>query len=152
GLHYGPAFRQVAEIALYDDDLISVELTPAAEETAYLLDPMRLDCCCQGLIATFPELRAEERGVSYIPVRVDTVTLHRPGVSPHRSIIKVLKKGERSIYGDFHVFGRDGDLIATLTGVRCQAVQVRRASSLDAVAFVETSEPADGLVLQRTGV
>ena len=74
GLNYGPAFRLI-ESAHIDGDLISVELAPSEAATGFLLDPLRADCCCQGILTLLPELRAEERGVAYLPIRMDEAVL-----------------------------------------------------------------------------
>jgi NADPH:quinone reductase-like Zn-dependent oxidoreductase/acyl carrier protein len=152
GLHYGPAFRQIENVSFHGKELIRVELNPQAATKSFLLNPVHLDCCCQGLIMLFPGLRAAERGVAYIPVRFDSVTLHQSGRIPQRSIIEIISQNERSIYANFYIFAGDGSVTATLRGVRCQAVPVRRSNALETVAFLESSEPADGSVLERSGL
>ena len=75
GLRYGPAFRLVDNVMVHDGDLISVELLPHQTATPFLLDPMRLDCCSHGMFTVFPQLHAEERGVTYIPVQLEEFDL-----------------------------------------------------------------------------
>ena len=151
GLHYGPAFAQIENLTRYANGLIGVELKPHAAATPFLLDPMRLDCCSQGLILLFPELRAEQRGVAYVPVRLDEVTLHAAGRIPQRSVIEVLSQNERSILANIHIFASDDSIIATLRGVRCQAVPVLRSIALEFVTLVERTELVDGAILGRSG-
>lgn len=151
GLHYGPAFALVRTAVLHHNT-ISIELDPQPSPRPYLLDPLRLDSCCHGLILLFPQLRTEERGVAYIPVRVDEVNLHRAHAVPRRSIIKVLRHDERSIRADIQIFAADNTVIATLRGVRCRPIAVRRSYALDAVAFVERIQPADGSLTNRYGL
>jgi phthiocerol/phenolphthiocerol synthesis type-I polyketide synthase C len=151
GLHYGPAFAQITNLTRHANGLIGVELAPSAAATPFLLDPMRLDCCSQGLILLFAELHADERGVAYIPVRLDEVTLHAAGRIPQRSVIEVLSQDERSILANLHILASDDTLIATLRGVRCQAVPVRRSIALQSVTLVERTEPVDGSILDRSG-
>lgn len=152
GLHYGPAFRLASQASVFEGGLISVDLVPPERETTFLLDPMRLDAGIHGVFLTFRELRAEERGVTYIPVRMDKIQLVQPRVAPHRTIIEILSKNERSIFANCHVFDKDDNRVATLRGVRCQAVPVRHSASLDATAFIELLQPVDGVLLGQSGV
>ncbi|MGH6789879.1 MAG: type I polyketide synthase, partial [Pseudolabrys sp.] len=76
GLHYGPAFRLVDEAVTHENGLISVQLKRQNASTPFLIDPMRLDACSHGLFTVFPELRVEERVVTYIPVRMEETTLY----------------------------------------------------------------------------
>jgi hypothetical protein len=71
GLHYGPAFRLVQSAVIYEDYLIEVELAPTTAETGFALDPIRLDCCGHGILTLLPQLKADQRGVSYLPTRLD---------------------------------------------------------------------------------
>jgi len=73
GLHYQHGFAEVERLLIHNREQVSVLLTEKAGTSKYLLDPMRLDCCAQGIVALFPQLKAEERGVAYVPVRVDEI-------------------------------------------------------------------------------
>ena len=137
GLHYGPAFRLVQSITVHDTKFISVELSPEGEEKPFLLDPMRLDCSAHGFFALFPELHAVERGVTYIPVRLEEVALYRPGVAPDHALIEIRNKSERSIVTNCYIFGAKNEIIAILRGVRSQAVSTRRGGAIESVAFTE---------------
>jgi phthiocerol/phenolphthiocerol synthesis type-I polyketide synthase C len=152
GLHYGPAFAQIAGLTRHVNGLIGVELSPPAAATSFLLDPVRLDCCSQGLILLFEELRAAARGVAYIPVRLDEVTLHAAGRIPQRSVIEVVSQNERSILANLYILASDDSLIATLRGVRCQAVPVRRSIAFESVTLAERTEPIDGSILDCSGM
>lgn len=152
GLHYGNAFRLLASATVFNDTVIKVELAGTATKSDFVLDPIRIDACSHGLLTVFEELHAAERGVSYIPVRVDEVTLFIAGGIPHQAIIEVLSKDQRSIRANYYFFGAENELLAILRGVRCQAVQVRRDSELDASAFVASSELIAGNIVGTSGV
>jgi NADPH:quinone reductase-like Zn-dependent oxidoreductase/NADP-dependent 3-hydroxy acid dehydrogenase YdfG/acyl carrier protein len=164
GLHYGPAFRLLDEAVVFGDNFIQIELArtgipfiqdgPAGTggKDDFVLDPIRLDACCHGLLTVFSQLHAPERGVSYIPVRVDEVTLFIAGGTPQSATIEVLSQSERSILANYHFFGPEGELLAILRGVRCQAVQVRRHSALESSAFVELPELIDGTIVGASGL
>jgi acyl transferase domain-containing protein/NADPH:quinone reductase-like Zn-dependent oxidoreductase/short-subunit dehydrogenase/acyl carrier protein len=141
GLCYGPAFQQVARVTGSGEDRVHVDLVPSRETTPFLLDPMRIDCCVQGLITAFPALHAAERGVAYVPTRLDETHLLRAYAVPHSATLRVLRKNERAIVGDCDVFDADGCLIAAFRNVRCQAVPVRRREALESVALVEALTP-----------
>jgi len=151
GLHYGPAFSLVENVAVFGDNIIEVALKTAATNENFVLNPIRLDACCHGLMPVFLELDAPYRGVSYIPVRVDEVVLFVAGGVPQGATIEVLKKGERSILANYYFYGPERELLAILRGVRCQAVQVRRRIVLESNAFVELPELVDGAILGASG-
>ncbi len=151
GLHYGPAFRLLESAVVLDDAFIRVELGSHGAKSDFVLDPVRLDACCHGILSVFEELRAPERGVSYLPVRIDEVTLVVAGGIPQSALIEVLNKDERAILANYYFFGPDRDLIAILRGVRWQAVQVRRSGVLEANAVVELPQLIDGNSLGASG-
>jgi len=155
GLHYGDAFRLVDSAAMRGDNFIHVELGNKGPRDDFVLDPIRLDACCHGLMTVFEELHAPERGVSYIPVRVDEVALLVAGGTPQSALIEVRSKNERSILANYYFFGpgqgSDRELLAVMRGIRCQAVQVRRASTLEANAYVELPELINGAILGASG-
>jgi hypothetical protein len=153
GLHYGPAFSLVQSATVQGHGrFVSVELARKTEETPFLLDPMRIDASAHGFFTMFPELRAVERGVTYIPVRLEETTLLRAKVVPERAFIEVISKNERSIVANSFIYGANDELIAVMRGVRCQAISTRRMSSVDSVAFVEVPRDIDGTILAHTGV
>lgn len=152
GLNYGPAFRLVREITSGEDDVISVELAAGAKESEYALDPIRLDAGAHGFFTLFPALQAVERGVTYIPVRIQEAALYLPRITPARTRIHVTAKNDRAIICDCFVLDADDRLIAVLRGVRAQAIHMRRTATLEAAAFVEMPEMADGSILGDGGV
>jgi phthiocerol/phenolphthiocerol synthesis type-I polyketide synthase C len=152
GLHYGPAFRLVERAVIHDNDMIEVELAPAKAATAFALDPVRLDCCGHGILTVFPQLKAEQRGVSYLPVQMDEAALLVPGGVPHSSVLEVVSATERTIVGNYYIRGAANELIAILRGVRFQAVPVKRVTALEEAAFVELPHFASGDILGDTGL
>jgi phthiocerol/phenolphthiocerol synthesis type-I polyketide synthase C len=151
GLHYGPAFRLLDSAAVVDDTFIRVELGGVAATSDFVLDPIRLDACSHGLLTVFAQLRASERGVSYLPVHTHEAALFVAGGIPQSAIIEVIEKNERSILANYHYFGVNREHLATLRGVRCQAVQVRRDSVIESNAFVELPQLIDGTIVGDSG-
>jgi acyl transferase domain-containing protein/NADPH:quinone reductase-like Zn-dependent oxidoreductase/acyl carrier protein/short-subunit dehydrogenase len=153
GLHYGPAFSLVEKAVISaNGSFIEVHLAPKSDAQAFVLDPFRVDASAHGFFVLFPELAAIERGVTYIPVRLEETTLVKPNETPERALIEVISKNERSIVANCFIYNGAEDLIAVLRGVRCQAISTRRTSSLDSVAFVEVPHQVDGTISGRTGV
>jgi len=150
GLHYGPAFRLLERAVVHDDRWISVQLAPSAEKSAFLLNPMQTDCSAHGLFTAFPQLRCEERGVTYIPVRLEAVALYRPHMGIDRALIEVVSKSERAIVANCYFYGADGSLVASVRRVRNQAIPIRRANALEAIAVVECPRLIDASAI--TGV
>ncbi len=136
GLHYGPAFRLVTQ-ARRAGDRIVVDLAEHPQIEQVSLDPVRLDACSHAMLLVFAELSAWERGVTYIPVRIDEILLFLPGAVIRRAVIDIVSKGERSILVNYRIFSEDGAIIAELRGVRAQAIPIRRPVLLEANAVVE---------------
>ena len=152
GLHYGPAFRLLSGARKVGDRLIRAELTPSVARGGFVLDPMHIDACGHALLLVFDELHAGERGVSYLPVRLDEAALFVPGACPRSAVIEIVSRDDRAIVANYSYLGANGELIAVLRGVRCQAVQVRRSEVLEANAFVELPQTIDGTIVGATGV
>jgi acyl transferase domain-containing protein/NADPH:quinone reductase-like Zn-dependent oxidoreductase/NADP-dependent 3-hydroxy acid dehydrogenase YdfG/acyl carrier protein len=151
GLRYGPAFRLAERVVVHDEKLISIDLAPSDGTSEFLLDPVRTDCCGHGLFALLPRLGAKERGVTYIPVRVEETALHRPHVPPQRAVIEVISKSDHALVSNCHLLGPQNEVVAVMRGVRGQAISTRRATSLDATAFVELPRLVDGMISGRIG-
>ncbi len=152
GLHYGSAFRLLDTLDVADDRLIQVTLTGGRGHNEFVFDPIRVDACGHGLITVFEQLRAAERGVSYLPVRLDEAALFKSGGVPQRATIEVVSRDERAIVINNYIFGAGDELIAILRGVRCQAVQLRRSAALEANAFVELLRRVDGTLQGVSGL
>jgi acyl transferase domain-containing protein/NADPH:quinone reductase-like Zn-dependent oxidoreductase/NAD(P)-dependent dehydrogenase (short-subunit alcohol dehydrogenase family)/acyl carrier protein len=153
GLRYGPAFRLVENVVVHDDRFVSVALRPDddGEEPRFLLDPMRLDAAAHGLFTVFPRLRAIERGVTYIPVRLEEVTLCKPHAVPARALIEITKASDHSIVANCYVYDADGVVVAVLRGARSQVISIKRIGSLESIAVVERPQLIDGTIGGETG-
>ena len=152
GLHYGPAFRLLESAVVHENNLIAVELAPARVATGFAIDPVRLDCCGHGILTLFPQLKAEQRGVSYLPVRLDEAVLLVPGGVPHSSVLEVVSATDRAIVANYYIRGKTEEVIVILRGVRFQAVPVKRVATLDATTFVELPRHVGGAILGDTGL
>lgn len=153
GLNYGPEFRLVKEAKVHGDRFISVTLTPAkSEETPYLADPVRFDACLHGMLTTFPGLEAEQRGVTYVPIRVDEAELFKVGGVPSRAEMEVVTKSERSMLTNFTIFDAENNVVAVLRGARCHAIPLRRTRAILDTGVVESMRYISGDVLGDRGI
>ncbi len=145
GLNYGPAFRLVEEAMVRGPRSISVELLPPqAATTPFLADPVRFDACLHGMLTTFPELDTEQRGITYVPIRVDEAELYQPGGVPVRAEMEILAKSERSMLLNVSIYDAENNAIASLRGARCHAIPLRRARAILDTAVVETQRYISG--------
>ena len=152
GFQYGPEFARIERHVRVSDDEIHVALEPRPALGGFVVNPLLLDACFQGLIAVFPELDAMKRGVAYIPVRVDEALVAGGGEAPTHAVIKIRSRSDRSILNDITVFGADGRLVVSLKGARCIALPLKRVETLETAAMTTRLEPADGATLGVTGV
>ncbi|MCW5733931.1 MAG: SDR family NAD(P)-dependent oxidoreductase [Enhydrobacter sp.] len=152
GLHYGPQFKLVEKVTTLADGLIEVRLAGGEGESPFVLDPMRADCCGHGILSLFPELRAKERGVTYIPVRSDRISIYHPYAVPVRAIIEVTEKTGQAIIGNYYILDADNRVVSYFHQIRGQAITTHHEVSLAKMAFVETCLLLDGEIAKRTGV
>jgi len=152
GLHYGPQFQLVDKVTVFADGIIEVRLSHGEGKSPFVLDPMRADCCGHGVLTLFPELKAKERGVTYIPVRSDRISIYHPHAVPVRAIIDVTGKGGQAIIANYYMFDADDRVIAHFHQIRGQAITTHHEVSLGKMAFVEAAWLLDGELARRTGV
>ncbi len=143
GLEFGPAYQQVLAASRIGDDVILVDLVAAEAIPEYSLDPARLDACFHGLILLFADNSSSPRPAAYLPVRFGEIRLEKPGAAIARARIDVRRNDARAIVADFTLIDGDGGLIATLQGVRYQAVRPRGAGDLASHSLAPTLILAD---------
>ncbi len=152
GLHYGPHFQLVDEVKVFADGLIDVRLSDGKGASPFVLDPMRADCCGHGVLTVFPELKAKERGVTYIPVRSDRISIYLPHAVPVRAVIDVTEKTGQAIVANYYMLDAEDRVVAHFHQIRGQAITTHHEVSLAKMAFVETSWLLDGEIVKHTGV
>lgn len=152
GLHYGKEFQLVEQITRGANDVFDVALAPGPAVGRYVLDPARADCCAHAIVCLFPELRAKERGVAYIPVRGDRISIFKPYAVPRRAVVEILQKTDQAVRGNYYILDADDQVIAWFQGVRGQAIQTTQNLSLETAAFAEKYVLLDGAIPRATGV
>jgi acyl transferase domain-containing protein/NADPH:quinone reductase-like Zn-dependent oxidoreductase/acyl carrier protein len=152
GLHYGPQFQLVDKVTIFAGGLIDVRLSAGKVESPFVLDPMRSDCCGHGILTLFPELKAKERGVTYIPVRSDRISIYHPHAAPVRAVIEVTEKTGQAITANYYMFDADNRVVSHFHQIRGQAITTHHEVSLAKMAFVEMPWLLDGEIAKNTGV
>lgn len=128
-LHYGPAFQPVEQVWIRNSgqspEALAVFSSPdAGSAKGMLIPPTLLDGAFQTL---FPLLDAQsrEKGIVYLPVSFERVTLYAPGV-PRFAYARLDKISQRSAAASFLLLDADGNSLMRLTGCR-----FRRAAWLE---------------------
>ena len=152
GLEYGQAFRVLDDIQRSPYDATATLLPSkavATELSRYRLHPAIGDALLQTIAGTLPlEADGSDTPYAYLPVRIDSVRLHRPieKGEPLSSYairrvpsIEVNEPSPEFVEADVFLLDGGGKPIASLLGVRVQ----RLTGSAGEV--VEASEPAEWL-------
>jgi NADPH:quinone reductase-like Zn-dependent oxidoreductase/acyl carrier protein len=104
------------------------------------------------MLTTFPGLEAEQRGITYVPIRVDETELYKPGALPARGILEIVSKSERSMLTNITVFDAENNVICKMRGARCHAIPLRRTRAILDTAVVESMRYVAGDVSGDRGV
>lgn len=125
GLIYGPAFRAVIEVFRGPGEALGRVQLPAelsSEAGTYLLHPSLLDGGLQLLLAA---LRGEGAGGPWLPVRIESVRLHRRPGSGFLAHAGVREARAGWIRGDVRLLDEQGAVLAELVGVELQRLEAR---------------------------
>ena len=133
GLHYGPAFRTVAEAWREAESAgagriasVSARLeTPAAlreEAVRAQLHPSFLDGAFQLLLHLLEE--QAPGAPAFVPVRIGRITLLRPHAEVRFARADLAQRGPRSLLAHFTLYGLDREPVAVLRDVRLRALQL----------------------------
>ncbi len=142
GLYYGPAFQRAALVETYDERTAKVTFASPGELTAgagYLIDPTLLDSAFHGLFALLRQSGETPSDTSFLPVRIGTLRLYKPGVQAAHAVIRVAKASPRSIEASFEIVAEDGTLVASLEETRFRAVPLAKQALPDELVYRTTS-------------
>ena len=128
GLHYGPTFQKLRTAAAVRPDRITLDLTDEVADSAFAVDPARLDACFHALVLIFSSLRDAVHGTAYIPVRFGEIMLRKPGVTFVKGRIDVLRRDDRIIIANLLLTDAAGDIVLYIREARFQAMRTSRAA------------------------
>jgi len=136
-LNYGPAFQRVIECREIGDDIIEVELSPAAPEQPanFLLHPVDFDACFHGLNVIFERLVFGENKLSYVPVRIGSLRVFSSYNRVRTARIRLSSYSTRAACASFELFAADGVLIAIADEVRFKAAALVQRHKLEQTAY-----------------
>lgn len=145
GLEYGPQFQAVRSLRKGDgQSLGEVRIADRLSEQAadYLLHPSLLDACLQTLAAA---LKLDDISSALLPVGIDQMRVYIAGESSvwSRAQITSTAKSGKSITADIDILTGDGQLVASVEGLRIRRVKKR--------LFTRSRQRAADPSLSRTG-
>jgi len=116
GLHYGPQFRRLEAAWIGQEEALGrIATTPEieAEVGRYKVHPALLDAAFQ-LMAALPG-----EG-TYLPVGVERVEVHQPGVSAAWAYVRKVSQSKRRIVADISLADEEGRILVAVSGLACQ--------------------------------
>ncbi|WP_108663613.1 type I polyketide synthase [Acuticoccus kandeliae] len=135
GLPYGPVFRRANLVTLIDEERAHVRLAAADPATArydFALDPTLFDSCFHALFAFLAD-RMLESDSAVLPIRLGRLILAEDARAPIEADIIVRLPTEGIVEADFVLRDAEGELVASATAVRFQAVPLGRNARADTI-------------------
>jgi len=143
-LEYGPPFRAIKEIKLGEGQLLARIEGPemiAADAAGYVIHPVLLDACFQGMIAFDNK--------DMVPVSIRQLHCYRSPGNQFYCHIRLTEVTDQAVTGDLTLCGDDGIPALQLLGLRCQRIARDTSAgkelleaSLYAPRWKETAGPA----------
>ncbi|MEM7242058.1 MAG: type I polyketide synthase [Pseudomonadota bacterium] len=134
GLEYGPHFSLVSHFRKTAGDIVEVVLKPSifakSDNKTRVLDPLGLDAIFHGLIAGLSDIGFGEDRAGFVPVHISRLFLHLPDQQLASGRVYLRRIGEQSLVADFECFDKNGQLAASLYGVRFRKTVLLRAVDL----------------------
>ena len=134
GLEYGPAFQGIHQIWGGESEVLGQIILPAenlSESQNYQLHPALLDACFQLLGVATPTSDQNDNSKVYVPVGLQSLTLHQPGQGQawvHGSFSSPIFNSDGTLSDvltqNLRLFNETGELIAEVTGL--QSKQINR--------------------------
>jgi acyl transferase domain-containing protein/NADPH:quinone reductase-like Zn-dependent oxidoreductase/acyl carrier protein/short-subunit dehydrogenase len=132
GLDYGPQFRRVLACRR-DDRIIEMEIAPSPGgnglfEIDHVLHPTALDAAFHPLMLTADPAREGERR-AYLPVRIGSLRVYRPGAAVTRAYAAIDRHSERALSVTVTLLDEAGEIAAVLADGRFRAAVLSRESA-----------------------
>lgn len=148
GLDFGPRFRRMIRCDEPEEDNIEVVVSDLDESTIptgegardYLLHPLDLDGCFQGLNLLYDKMETSADKLAFLPVYFGVIRIYQPGVLVRTCRIFVRRSNKRTIVADFQLFDDTGHLVGMVTSARFRAAALVQRQTLDRVSYSITHE------------
>ena len=124
GLNYGPFFKAIKQVNTGGQNvLVKIEADPSIETNSeeYLLHPTILDASFQSMV-TIALNDENVQTTPYVPVNIERINLYNAPEKYCWSYGKITKQTENAIYADITIFDQDGNILAEVHGLKCQAI------------------------------
>ncbi len=123
GLNYGPWFQGVKEIHKGQNEvLVKIEgdISLIRNKDGYLLHPTILDSGFQSMVAIVGDTSNNPN--PFVPVSIDEVIFYTSPLNECWSWCKITEVTDNTITGDLILFDDNGDVMVSLEGITCQAI------------------------------
>jgi phthiocerol/phenolphthiocerol synthesis type-I polyketide synthase C len=118
GFGYGPAFRRVEFVTLFGPSASLIHFSPEPSiGVEFLLDPTIVDSALHGTLFTlFSQSEQRLDGTSFVPTRIDSLSLYQPGRAVRSCRVEVSSKGTGSASADLTFLAEDNSVVAIAQG------------------------------------
>lgn len=144
GFDFGPAFQGFRGAWREGEGRVLAELDRPAglgdDADGLILHPALLDASLQAVLHAVAK-DVEPLGTeALIPVRVDRILVHRPGVDPRWCRVTVSARSRRSLLMDVDLYDAGGDPVARVEGCRLRATSALSRNGPEPEAWAWTTE------------
>jgi acyl transferase domain-containing protein/NADPH:quinone reductase-like Zn-dependent oxidoreductase/acyl carrier protein len=133
GLDYGPGFATIEELRSGDRETLArirLGASVQAQLDQYLLFPALLDAAFQSLLGVMEGTRLQ----LYLPARMRRIQLHRRLNAASELLFtshaRLVFRDDARLVGDISIFDVEGNLVAEVEGLRCNALAERNRRDL----------------------
>ena len=125
GLNYGRSFQGIEHLWFGGGEALARFRQGHGAESGYRLHPVLLDSCLQVLIGT---LRDEEQTALYMPVRIDSLTMHEvpDAAATLWCHARLLQIDETELRGDIRLMDETGRVLLQIDGMSCRSLAQSR--------------------------
>ena len=128
GLDYGEAFRPLQGIRITGRKIEGRLVTPESlreDPLSHLLHPSYLDGALQALLGLiFVDPSESQTRKAFLPIRFDRLRLHRPKESCTSLEATISRRTRRGILANLCLKNAEGELVASVSGVRFKAAKL----------------------------
>lgn len=137
GLEYGPWFQTIQEIWRGDNEvLVKLAMQPDLSlDSEYLLPPNLLDGGFQAFVTALSGNAQFSSPV--VPVSIGRVTLYQRSAPTLWAHCQITQVTANSLKGDLTLFNEDGQVIAKVKKLKCQALQFGDAQEKDSPLYYQ---------------